>query len=596
MALRRQEFYENAPKSKLDKKAIKQLGGIYRFMLPYKGYFLAGLLCLFFSSTVLLAFPYLTGKLIDASTGKPHPLLPDLNAVAYALVAVLALQSIFSFLRIYFFAQVNERAMSDVRTALYNQYLYLPLSFYDKRRIGELLSRISADVAMLQDTFSVTLAELFRQIAVLTGGLIILFITNPELTLFMLATIPALALSGLIFGKYIRKLSKKTQDKLAEAGVITEETLQSIHTVKAFANEQYELRRYQNTLTNLVETALKTSVFRGAFVSFIIFALFGGIVAVLWYGSKLVGNGQITMGELTSFIIYTMFIGGSIGGLGDIFSALQKAVGASERVLEILEEKTESSPIAHQPIIFQNKIEFKNVSFAYPTRAEIDVLQNINFELKVGEKVALVGHSGAGKSTIAQLLLRFYPLSRGNIYLDNQSIDSLPLTDYRHLIGVVPQEVLLFGSSIRENIRYGKPSASEEEIIAVAEKANAWEFISSFPEGLDTLVGERGVKLSGGQRQRIAIARAMLKNPSLLILDEATSSLDAESEYLVQQSLERLMEGRTTLIIAHRLSTIRYADKIVVLEKGKIVEIGTHQNLLQNTEGIYHKLISYLQS
>ncbi|MCS7004371.1 MAG: ABC transporter transmembrane domain-containing protein [Cytophagales bacterium] len=595
MALHRQSLYENAPKAKINLQGIRRLIGIYRFMLPYKGYFLMGLVCLFFSSTVLLAFPYLAGKLIDIANGKTSRLFSNMNQVAYALASVLGIQSLFSFLRIVFFAQVNERAMSDIRIALFERYLQLPMSFYDTHRVGELMSRISTDVAMLQDTFSITIAELFRQTAILIGGLCILFITNPQLTVFMLAIVPILALLSLLFGKFIRKLSKSTQDKLAKASIITEEILQSIQTVKAFTNEVFEINRYRRTLQDFVATALKTSLFRGAFVSFIIFALFGGIVTILWYGSQLVYEGKITTGELTSFIIYTMFIGGSIGGLGDILSTLQKAIGASERVEEILLEAIEPYRIERfqQPIVLHKSIRFENVSFAYPTRSEINVLQNISFEIRAGEKVALVGHSGAGKSTIAQLLLRFYEPTFGTILWDEKNILNFPLGDYRGAIGVVPQEILLFGGTIRENIQYGKPSATEEEIVWAAKQANAWDFICSFPDGLDTIVGERGVKLSGGQRQRIAIARAMLKNPALLILDEATSALDAESEYLVQQSLERLMESRTTIIIAHRLSTIRYADKIVVMQGGRIIEIGSHESLLQNERGEYRKLVDY---
>jgi ABC-type multidrug transport system fused ATPase/permease subunit len=377
---------------------------------------------------------------------------------------------------------------------------------------------------------------------------------------------------------------------LAEANVIVEETLQSIATVKSFVGESYETERYGKGLKKAVAIALQAASFRGAFISFVIFALFGGIVGVMWYGASLVATGELSVGELVSFVLYTTFIGGSIAGLGDIYSQLQRAIGSSERVLELLEEELE--PEQGQIIsTLKGEIEFNQVSFAYPTRPEVEVLQEISFHIRPGEKIALVGHSGAGKSTITQLLLRLYEASQGTILVDGHPLNTWQLKSLRSKIGVVPQEVLLFGGSIRQNIAYAKPEASEEEIISAAKKANAWQFISQFPEGLDTLVGERGIKLSGGQRQRVAIARAILKDPVLLILDEATSSLDAESEVLVQQALDLLMKGRTSLIIAHRLATIRKADRILVIHEGKIVEQGTHQELVKNSSGIYANLV-----
>jgi ABC-type multidrug transport system fused ATPase/permease subunit len=395
----------------------------------------------------------------------------------------------------------------------------------------------------------------------------------------------------MVFGRFIRKLSKKTQSELASANVIVEETLQSINIVKAFTSELTEVLRYRKSLDKVVKVALKSATYRGAFISFIIFAMFGGIVAVLWYGASLVQEGSMSVGDLLSFVLYTTFIGGSIAGLGDLYGQIQKAIGASERVMEILQEEEEFKIEAKEKIHLQGAIQFENVKFSYPTRKDVQVLKNLNLSVGAGEKIALVGHSGAGKSTIIQLLMRFYPLGSGQIKVDDQNIESLSITGYRQNIGIVPQEIILFGGSIRENIAYGKPNASDEEIIAAAEKANAWLFIKDFPEGLDTLVGERGVKLSGGQRQRIAIARAILKDPKILILDEATSSLDAESENLVQQALDELMKNRTTIIIAHRLATIRKVDKIFVLKEGQISEQGSHQELLESENGTYSNLV-----
>jgi len=589
MAKKRGSALEESEKRKLNKQNMSKLGGIFQFVMPYKGTFFLGMLFLVVSSLTLLTFPYVAGKLIDTAQGKDW-FVSDINSIALILVGILAIQSIFSFFRVWLFALVSERSMRDIRLALYSRMVRLPMTFFDTRRTGELISRITSDVTMLQDTFSVTLAELFRQIVTLIAGVAFLLYTTPKLTLFMLGTFPVLVIIAMVFGKFIRKLSKSTQDELADANVIVEETLQSITTVKSFVGEAFESSRYGAGLNRVVNVALKAAKYRGAFISFIIFALFGGIVAVMWYGASLVGSGEMSVGELISFVLYTTFIGASIAGLGDIYGQVQKAIGSSERVLEILEEQPEpDSGIRSES--FEGKISFEEVVFRYPTRPEMEVLKNLTFHVNPGEKVALAGHSGAGKSTIIQLLMRFYDLNHGKIIVDGKNINEWNLFDLRSHIGMVPQEVLLFGGSIRENIGYAKPGASEEEIILAAKKANAWQFISLFPEGLDTLVGERGVKLSGGQRQRVAIARAILKDPSILILDEATSSLDAESEHLVQEALDELMKGRTTIIIAHRLATIRKVDRIYALSNGEIIEQGTHQELLEKEKGFYSNLV-----
>jgi ABC transporter fused permease/ATP-binding protein len=589
MAKQRGTALEPEEKRKLNKQNLNKLKQIFKFLTPYKGAFFAGLLFLLFSSLTLLSFPFVAGKLIDTAQGSAW-IFSDIHHIALLLLGILALQSVFSFFRVWLFALVSEKAMRDIRLAVYGRLVRLPLPFFDKRRTGELISRITSDVGLLQDTFSTTLAELFRQVVTLVAGVAFLLINTPKLTVFMLATFPVLVLFALVFGKFIRRLSKKTQDELAAANVIVEETLQSISTVKSFVGEAYEVNRYGKGLEKVVRVALSTAKYRGAFISFIIFALFGGIVGVMWYGASLVASGEMSVGELVSFVLYTTFIGGSIAGLGDIYSQLQKAIGSSERVVELLAEEEEVGA-GEQLIDFKGTIEFDAVGFHYPTRPEVEVLQELSFQIQSGEKVALVGPSGAGKSTIIQLLLRFYDASKGQIRVDGKPLTHWKLASLRSKIGIVPQEVLLFGGSIRENIGYAKPGATEDEIITAAKKANAWQFITQFPEGLDTLVGERGIKLSGGQRQRVAIARAILKDPAILILDEATSSLDAESEALVQEALNELMKGRTTLIIAHRLATIRKVDRIYVLAGGKIVEQGNHQELVQDPGGIYANLV-----
>jgi ATP-binding cassette, subfamily B, bacterial len=569
---------------------LKQLVWIFRFMWPYRSVFFFGLAALALSSITLLAFPRLAGELLDIASGKPN-YFATLNQAALAVLLILFVQAIFSFIRVYTFSIVSEKGMANVRQVLYKKIIWLPLRFFDARRTGELMSRMTADVGTLQDTFSFTLAELLRQLLTLCLGIGIIFYLAPTLTAFMLITVPVMIVSALFFGKFIRTLSRKTQDKLAEANVIVEESLQSIAMVKAFTNEAFELKRYNNAIAEVVNIALYASRYRGLFISFIIFVLFGGIVAVGWYGANLVQEGAITTGELFSFILYTSFIGFSIAGLGDIYAQLQRAVGASERLLDILNETDESTPDAAVPFKVKGAIEFRNVIFSYPTRPDFTVLKGLNFQIQPGEKVALVGQSGSGKSSIVNVLLRFYPVSAGEVLVDGQSVYDMHLSAYRSNFGIVPQEVLLFGGSIYENIAYGKPGATEVEIREAARKANALDFIESFPEKFNTMVGERGVKLSGGQRQRIAIARAILKDPAILILDEATSSLDVHSEALVQAALEKLMEGRTTIIIAHRLSTIKKVDRIFVVKDGTLAETGSHHELTQLNNGIYSNLL-----
>ena len=571
-------------KPRLNRTGFEKLMGIFTFVSPYKWTLLLGILCLVLSSVTLLSFPYFAGKLLDVASGKGGFILSSINQIAIALVGILIVQGVFSFIRVYTFAIVSEKTLADIRLSVYEKMLWLPLSFYDKRRVGELISRITSDVGVLQDTFTITLAELLRQVLVLIAGTIVIFVLTPKLTLFMLLTFPVLVLAALFFGRFIRKLSKKTQDQLASTNVIVEETLQSITVVKSFTNELFEAARYKKSLKGVVRIALHAAKYRGVFISFTIVALFGGIVAVSWYGALLVQANEVTVGELFSFVLYTTFIGGSIAGLGDIYSQLQKSVGASERIMEILAETDEKEGLVTS-LRLEGRIQFKNVAFSYPTRADLPVLKAIDFEIDAGQKIALVGPSGSGKSTITSLLLRYYQLNEGVVLVDGKPINEYPLSNYRSNIGVVPQEVILFGGTIRENIAYGKPTATDQEIAEAARKANALDFILTFPERMNTLVGDRGVKLSGGQRQRVAIARAILKDPKILILDEATSSLDAESERLVQDALENLMEGRTTIIIAHRLSTIRKVDRILVIKEGAIAESGSHDELTDKSNG-----------
>nr|WP_294932221.1 ABC transporter transmembrane domain-containing protein [uncultured Flavobacterium sp.] len=585
-------YQENdLPKAKLDSNSLQKALRIFKYAKNHKWKFFLGLVFLLLTSATALAFPKLMGMLVDCVTNKD---LSRANEIAVALMVILALQAIFSFFRISLFVNFTENSLSNIRFALYENLVKLPMSFYSQKRVGELNSRISADISQLQDTFTTTIAEFLRQFILIIGGFVILGSISPKLTLMMLAIVPIVAVAAVIFGRFIRKYGKKTQDKVAESQVIVEETLQGISNVKAFANEWYEIQRYKNKIKEIVKIAIKGGQYRGYFASFIILCLFGCVVAVVWYGITLTIKGEVEgVGDLISFVLYTTFIGASFGGIAEMYAQIQKAVGATERVFELLEETPEEINANQKGALVEKikgNVAFKNVAFSYPSRKEVEVLKDVNFSAEFGQKIAIVGPSGAGKSTISSLLLRFYDITSGEILVDGKSIYDYDLENLRGNMSIVPQDVILFGGTIRENIAYGKPDASDEEIMLAAKQANALNFVEGFPEKFETLVGERGVKLSGGQRQRIAIARALLKNPSILILDEATSSLDSESEKLVQEALEVLMEGRTSIIIAHRLSTIRNADKILVLDNGKITEEGTHQELINLENGIYKNL------
>jgi len=581
-------------KKPLSKEGIAKAFRIFSFVGPYKVYFIIGMVFLAFSSLTVMVFPYVTGQLVDSAMGKTKQY--DRNTIALGLLGILVVQAMFSFGRVAMFAYVSERAMKDIRLTLYGKIICLPIPFFEKHRIGDIQSRLTSDVTQLQDVLSFTLAEFFRQIITLLVGVGVIFVTSTQLTLVMLASFPPIIIGAIVFGRFIRKLSRKATDELAGANIVAEETLQAIAAVKSYTNEAYEANRYSTSLEKVLKNALNAARFRGGFISFIIFGIFGSIVLVLWYGLGLVAENQITIGELVSFIIYTTFIGGAAGGLGDLYGQLQKTIGASERVVEIMDETPEIN--LHQTIEkneFVGEVQFDAVRFSYPTRADVEVLKSLSLHISPGEKVALVGKSGAGKSTIAQLIQRFYDVNQGQVLIDGKDCKSYSLTTLRSNIGVVPQEVLLFGGSIAENIAYGKPAATLAEIELAARKANAWEFIEQFPEKLNTLVGERGVKLSGGQRQRVAIARAILKDPAILILDEATSALDSGSELLVQEALDTLMEGRTAIIIAHRLSTIRKVDRIYVISEGQIIEQGTPSELADLENGSYAHLLKLQQ-
>lgn len=599
------------PKVKVTRENIREALVLFKYVKPYSGKLILSLVFIALSTLTTSLFPIFLGKMIDAAS--PGASLPavtgaashaswgfdlknihwSLNTALTFIFLQLGIQTFFSYMRVYLLTEVGERSLAGMRRDVYSKLLTMPMHFFGERRVGELSSRISSDLSQIQDAISFTLAEFLRGIFTLVIGLLFIFLISPKLAGIMLSVVPLLAIVAVVFGKRIRKMARKAQDQLAESGTIVQETFHGIAIVKAFTSEFHEISRYIKSIYSVVDTAISNARYRGAFTSFMVFGLFGTIAFVIWYGAHLIQAGQLSAGLLITFVIFSAFVGGTFAGFADMFSQLQKTLGATHSIREIL--RSESEPVDIGPVevepqyALNGHVRFDNIGFSYPSRKDVTVLNGLSLSASNGQQVAIVGPSGAGKSTIASLLLRFYDPGSGTLLFDERPASAFPLSQLRRQMAFVPQEVQLFGGSIRENIAYGKPGATDEEIMDAAIKAHAHEFVSRFPDKYDTIVGERGIKLSGGQRQRIAIARAILKDPAILILDEATSSLDSESEQLVQDALENLMKGRTSFVIAHRLSTIRNADKIVVIDKGMVAETGTHQELM-GRNGLYKKL------
>lgn len=582
------------------KKRVSALS-FYGYLDRYRSIFLPSVVALFLTAALSLAFPFYLSELIGLPAGAVTEALQksqslnvesvqeNINRTVLTLICILALQAVIAYWRVRGFIKAGECALNDIRRDVFGRLVRLPVEFFQKHRAGELSSRVAADLAVLRETLLTTVPQLARQSVILVGGLVFVFIFSWKLSLFMLAMIPVVVLAVALFGRKVRTYSRGAQDSLAASSVVVEESTQGIAELKAYSNETFEEARYESALAEYLGVVIKGAKVRAIFVSFIIFVLFGTISVVAWFGAGMLARGEISSREFVGFILFSVFVGASLGAFPEIISQVQKANGATERLREILAEDPEPTGGTELPVDVLGAVEAQNLSFAYPSRPEQAVLDGISFKAEPGERIAFVGQSGAGKSTLFSMLLRFYDPQDGALLIDGDPSVNLPLATLRGAMALVPQDVLLFGGSVGENISYGRPGASQEEIEEAARQAHAHEFISQFPEGYDTTVGPRGVKLSGGQRQRIAIARAILADPKILLLDEATSALDSESERLVQEALDELMKGRTSLIIAHRLGTVKHADRIYVLQDGKIVETGNHDELIASG-GTYRHL------
>jgi len=546
-------------------------------------------IALLISSATSLIYPQIIRFMVDALVKGNAPFSLDTGAFLLALIFIV--QAIFASLRAWLFTAAGESIVAQLRGRLFGSILRQDIEFFDHRRTGELTNRLTVDTAVIQNTVTVNVSTGLRYLLGAVGAGSLLLWMNPRMTLVAMAVIPFGAVATVFYGRRMRGLSRRVQDAIAASNVIATETIDGIRTVRSFARESYEMERYEDAVDHSYRLSAKRAFFVGCFRGLITLVSYGAVTLLVWYGARMVSNGDMTMGEFTAFLIYAGIVSASIGALANIYADFMRAAGASERVFELLDQKGRLEVGGGESVgEVTGSLHFDRVCFSYPARPDVTVLRDFELAVVPGEIVALVGPSGAGKSTVASLLARFYDPTHGRITLDSTNLKDFDTRSLRQKIGAVMQEPMLFAESIAENIRYGRPDASDEEVRWAARDANASNFIEEFPEGYETLVGERGIRLSGGQKQRIAVARAVLKDPRILILDEATSALDAESEHLVYEALDRLMEGRTTIVIAHRLSTVRNADRVVVLDQGTVVEVGSHTELM-SVQGLYHRLV-----
>ena len=576
-------------------KKVSVLLRLAPLVRPYAGRVVVATVVLLIGSGINLIYPQAAKVAIDA--GFSEATTDTIDKMALGIVGIFAISALLTWLRHYLMSWLGQRVVADLRDQVFARLVHQPQNYFHEQPSGELTGRLAADVTTIQNIVGSELSMAMREIVMLIGGLTMLFLASFKLTMLMLMVVPPIVVIGIVFGKRIQKLSAKMHDNLADASAHVQENVSAIQTVQAYRREGVETKRYGDRVMESFDAARRLASWRGGFIATMSFAGWLATAIMLWLGGRQIIAGTLSAGDLTAFLLYTTMVAFALGGLANLWGSLQSAAGATQRLFSILDRVPEiRDPEAPAPWVVdaahRGSFRFEKVRFRYPSRPDVAVLDGVDFEVKSGETVAIVGRSGAGKSTIASLLYRFFDIDEGGIFLEGRDVRSVRLHELRGRLAIVSQDPTLFSGTIHDNIAYARPDASRDDVERVAKLAHAHEFATGFPDGYDTLIGERGVKLSGGQRQRVAIARALLADPAILILDEATSALDGESEHLVHDALNTLMAGRTTLVIAHRLSTVKDADRIIVLDKGEIVDVGRHEVLL-GREGLYRTLVEH---